>query len=121
MSGGIYHGDDGLVEIQGRAFTMFALSNPLHPDVFPGIRRMESEVVSWVSSMFKGGPDACGVMTSGGTGERAFCVLRWILTDQFDAESILMACKAYRERAFEERGVTEPEMYGTSARGVLGM
>lgn len=24
----------------------FMLSNPLHPDVFPGVRKMESEIVS---------------------------------------------------------------------------
>lgn len=30
-------------------------------------------------------------------------------------ESILMACKAYRDRARVERGITEPEMYVASS------
>lgn len=73
------------------AFKYFALSNPLHPDVFPLVRKMESEVVAMTVKLFNGGPDACGVMTSGGT------------------ESILMAMKSYRE-AGKKRGITEPEL-----------
>ncbi len=58
-------------------YSLFALSNPLHPDVFPYIRKMESEVVSMTLGMFHGTAeddkksevksDFCGVMTSGGT------------------------------------------------------
>lgn len=43
-------------------------------------------------NLFHGGPDGCGTMTSGGT------------------ESILMACKAYRDFAKAKRGITEPEI-----------
>lgn len=60
------------------AFEMFALANPLHPDVFPFVRKMEAEVISMVVSLFHGGPTGCGAVTSGGT------------------ESILMAMKACR-------------------------
>lgn len=42
-------------------------------------------------TMFNGGADSCGCMTSGGT------------------ESILMACLAYRNRGYE-RGITQPEI-----------
>ena len=42
--------------------------------------------------MFNAPKDAAGVTTSGGT------------------ESILMACLSARQKAFTERGVTEPEM-----------
>ena len=69
VSGGVYHGGDELAQLQNRAFGKFSLSNPLHPDVFPGVRRMEAEVVSWVIKMANGKPaSAGGVMTSGGTG-----------------------------------------------------
>nr|CAG4638413.1 EOG090X051L [Cyclestheria hislopi] len=53
---------------------------------------MEAEVVQMVIQMFNGGPNTCGTMTSGGT------------------ESILMACKAYRDYAREVRGIRHPEI-----------
>ncbi|PIO28197.1 hypothetical protein AB205_0051490, partial [Aquarana catesbeiana] len=69
----------------------FAWSNPLHPDIFPGVRKMEAEVVRMACTLFNGGPQSCGTVTSGGT------------------ESILMACKAYRDLAFE-KGIKYPEI-----------
>ncbi|KAL1460487.1 hypothetical protein WDU94_012467 [Cyamophila willieti] len=53
---------------------------------------MEAEVIKMVARLFSGGPETCGSMTSGGT------------------ESIMMACKAYRDYAREERGVSLPEI-----------
>lgn len=44
--------------------------------------------------MFNPPPEAAGAVTSGGT------------------ESILMACLSARQKAYAERNVTEPEMYG---------
>jgi len=92
ISGCVYHGGKELMEIIIDAYRRFAFSNPLHPDVFPGVRQMEAEVVAMVIKMFNGGKDACGTTTSGGT------------------ESILMACKAMRDWAREVKGITEPEM-----------
>lgn len=72
----------------------FLLSNPLHPDVFPGVRKMEAEVIAMTLSLFHADSQrGCGTTTSGGT------------------ESIIMACKAYRDWARVERGITEPEMW----------
>lgn len=54
---------------------------------------MEAEVIAMALSLFHGNPDrACGTTTSGGT------------------ESIVMACKAYRDWARAEKGITSPEM-----------
>lgn len=55
---------------------------------------MEAELISMTLSLFHGdsAPSACGTTTSGGT------------------ESIVMACKAYRDYARAERGVRSPEM-----------
>jgi sphinganine-1-phosphate aldolase len=90
-SGAVYHGGDQLTEFLCTAYSRFALTNPLHPDVFPGVRRMEAEVVAMVIAMYHGeAPECCGTMTSGGT------------------ESIIMACKAYRDRA-RDRGIENPE------------
>ncbi|KAI0320847.1 pyridoxal phosphate-dependent transferase [Amylostereum chailletii] len=73
------------------AFQRYCVSNPLHPDVFPAVRRMEAEVVAMCLRIYNN-PDGAGAMTSGGT------------------ESILMAVKTHREWALDTKGITEPEM-----------
>ena len=93
VSGAVYHGEDDLLALQTEAYGKFTVANPIHPDVFPGVRKMEAEVVAMVLALFNAPPDAAGVTTSGGT------------------ESILMACYSARQKAYAERGVTEPEMY----------
>lgn len=42
----------------------FAWSNPLHPDIFPGVRKMEAEVVRMTCTLFHGGPSSCGTVRS---------------------------------------------------------
>ncbi|XP_037639092.1 sphingosine-1-phosphate lyase 1 isoform X1 [Sebastes umbrosus] len=91
VSGAVYWGDESLTNLLVKVYGDFAWSNPLHPDIFPGVRKMEAEVVRMACTLFHGGPNSCGVVTSGGT------------------ESILMACKAYRDMAYE-RGVKYPEI-----------
>ncbi|PGH32691.1 sphinganine-1-phosphate aldolase [[Emmonsia] crescens] len=92
VSGAVYHGGDELVGLQTTAFGQFAVTNPIHPDVFPGVRKMEAEVVAMVLGLFNAPDGGAGVTTGGGT------------------ESILMACLSARQKAYVERRVTEPEM-----------
>jgi len=92
VSGAVYHGGEELIRLQTEAFGKFTVANPIHPDVFPGVRKMEAEIVAMVLSLFNAPDDAAGVTTSGGT------------------ESILMACLSARNKAYAERGVTQPEM-----------
>jgi sphinganine-1-phosphate aldolase len=92
VSGAVYHGGDELIRLQTEAFGKFTVANPIHPDVFPGVRKMEAEIVAMVLALFNAPEDAAGVTTSGGT------------------ESILMACLSARNKAYKERGVTQPEM-----------
>ncbi|GAB5592627.1 Dihydrosphingosine phosphate lyase [Umbelopsis nana] len=92
VSGAIYHGGDELTDICTEAYRMFSVSNPLHPEVFPGVRRMEAESVAMVLNMYHAPKTGCGVMTSGGT------------------ESIIMACKAYRDMGKDLKGIVDPEM-----------
>ena len=92
VSGAVYHGEDALLQLQTEAYGKFTVANPIHPDVFPAVRKMEAEVVAMVLSLFNAPPSAAGVSTSGGT------------------ESILMACLSARQKAYVERGVREPEM-----------
>ena len=91
VSGAVYGSDPELHKCLVDVYGRFAWSNPLHPDVFPAVRKMEGEVVKMCVHMFHGSEEACGSMTSGGT------------------ESILMACRAYRQWGYE-RGITMPEM-----------
>lgn len=48
VSGAVYHGGDELMRLQTEAFGKFTVSNPIHPDVFPGVRKMEAEIVAMV-------------------------------------------------------------------------
>jgi len=80
-----------MLEVIVGAFERCAVSNPLHPDVFPVISKMKAEIVSMCLWMYNR-PDGAGTMTSGGT------------------ESIVMAVKTYRDWAREVKGITEPEM-----------
>ncbi|KAG1055962.1 hypothetical protein G6F43_002107 [Rhizopus delemar] len=92
VSGSIYHGGEDLTRLLSEAYKIFAVANPLHPEIFPGIRRMEAESVAMVLSMYNAPATGCGTMTSGGT------------------ESILMACKTYRDMYKDLKGINYPEM-----------
>jgi sphinganine-1-phosphate aldolase len=48
VSGAVYHGGEELIRLQTEAFGRFTVSNPIHPDVFPGVRKMEAEIVAMV-------------------------------------------------------------------------
>lgn len=48
VSGAVYHGGKDLLKVQAEAFEQFGVANPIHPDVFPGVRKMEAEVVAMV-------------------------------------------------------------------------
>lgn len=53
---------------------------------------MEAEIVSMVLGMYNNAENGAGSTTSGGT------------------ESILLACKAYRDWGRKVKGITQPEM-----------
>jgi len=79
VSGAVYYGEKGHGDLLCKVYSLFAWSNPLHPDIFPGVRKLDSEVIRMTADMVHGDKDVCGAVTSGGT------------------ESILMAIKAYRD------------------------
>ncbi|KDR14164.1 sphingosine-1-phosphate lyase [Zootermopsis nevadensis] len=92
VSGTVYNYNPELIKLLTEVYGLASYTNPLHPDVFPGVCKMEAEVVRITANLFHGGPGSCGTMTTGGT------------------ESILMACKAYRDYARAERGIRRPEI-----------
>ncbi|GLH10854.1 Sphingosine-1-phosphate lyase [Gryllus bimaculatus] len=91
VSGAVYYYNKNLIKLLTEVYGLASYTNPLHPDIFPGVCKMEAEVVRMTANLFNGGPLSCGTMTTGGT------------------ESIVMACKAYRNYAFE-RGIKHPEI-----------
>lgn len=44
VSGSVYNYDNKLVELVTKVYGRTAYTNPLHPDVFPGVCKMEAEV-----------------------------------------------------------------------------
>ena len=92
-SGAVYHGGSELSNLHGDVFKIFALSNPLHPELFPYVRKMEAEIVRMCANLYHGDEvKSCGTLSSGGT------------------ESILLACKAYRDRARHLYSIETPEI-----------
>lgn len=91
----VYHADDELERVAAAAHDRYVWHNALNPDVFPSLRRMQSDVVAIAASLL-GGPESdaepAGFMTSGGT------------------ESILMGVKAAKVRGVRERGVERPNI-----------
>ena len=59
-------------------YEKFAWTNPLHPDVFPDVRKMEAEVVRMTCDMFNGGPETCGSV-SGATSQRVVPLLHFAI------------------------------------------
>lgn len=101
LSGAVYNGDDAHVEFMNRVYAATSQVNPLHSDVWPSSSKYEAEIVSMVADMLGAGPgnaqasreeQICGAVSSGGT------------------ESILLAMKAYRDRARAERGERAAQM-----------
>ncbi|XP_049869835.1 sphingosine-1-phosphate lyase isoform X2 [Pectinophora gossypiella] len=91
LSGAVYHVNEDITQVACDAYSLTAYTNPLHADVFPGINKMEAEVVRCAINLFHGDDECCGTVTTGGT------------------ESIIMACKAFRDLAYN-KGITNPQI-----------
>lgn len=90
-SGAVYHGDPTHIEFLNGVYALHSQSNPLHVDLWPSAVKFEAEVVAMTASMLSAAAadeEIVGTVTSGGT------------------ESIIMAIKAYRDRA----QIRRPEM-----------
>ena len=53
----------------------YMFSNPLHPDVYPELLKMESEIIKMVGSLYELPEQGCGNLTTGGT-ESTICALK---------------------------------------------
>ena len=55
--------DQEKVDIATAAYSKTAYANPLNPDAFPGVRKMEAEVVRMCCNLFNGDPEtSCGTV-----------------------------------------------------------
>jgi sphinganine-1-phosphate aldolase len=97
VSGATYSNNLNLDKMLVKIFPYFNKSNPLHTNLYPCVRKMEQECIAVMIKLFNGTKDTCGIFTSGGT------------------DSILMACKTYRDYALKEKGITNPEIIVSSS------
>ena len=55
--------DQEKVDTATAAYSKTAYANPLNPDAFPGVRKMEAEVVRMCCNLFNGDPEtSCGTV-----------------------------------------------------------
>jgi glutamate/tyrosine decarboxylase-like PLP-dependent enzyme len=83
-SGAVYHGADDHIDLLNRVYALHSQANPLHVDLWPSAVRFEAEIVSMTAHLLGGSKttdEVVGTVTSGGS------------------ESIILAMKAYRDRA----------------------
>lgn len=67
MSDGVFSDDErAFNKLLEQTYGLFAFSNPLHADVFPGARKMEAEVVRMVISLFHGTEEHSGCVSHTG-------------------------------------------------------
>lgn len=93
VSGAVYGGDEKHTKLLNDVYSLYSLSNPLHPDIWPSINQCEAEVISMTAGLLNGGDEnVVGAMTSGGT------------------ESIIMAVRAHLKVYGENRGIEYPEI-----------
>ena len=85
--GMVYHAGDDVLKVAMDAYAMFFSENMVVSEAFPGLARLETDVIDMAAQLLGGGETARGVMTSGGT------------------ESIFLAVKSAREWAREHRSV----------------
>jgi sphinganine-1-phosphate aldolase len=88
----VYYLDPAHDAFLNQAYHAYSSANGLNPGAFKSLKRFETEIIAATARLHHGGPETCGVVTSGGT------------------ESCLLAVKTYRDFARATRGVRKPEM-----------
>ncbi|MCL4330781.1 MAG: aspartate aminotransferase family protein, partial [Candidatus Thermoplasmatota archaeon] len=54
VSGAVYHGGDDLLDFLEKVYHIYSQSNPLHPDIWPSLTKMENEIVAMSSGIMNG-------------------------------------------------------------------
>lgn len=79
ISGCVYDNDESSLELMKNILPLYERSNPLHPDIYPDVRKMEAEIINMCGNLLKLKNPEIGCFTSGGT------------------ESILLAMRSYKK------------------------
>lgn len=74
VSGAIYHGEKNHLELLNKAFSLYSIANPLHPDIWPSGMKYESEIIAMTAALVglddERTANVCGCTTSVGHMER---------------------------------------------------
>lgn len=62
VSGAVYNFNKELCDLVSAVYERTAYTNPLHSDIFPGINKMEAEVVRMCTTMFNGDTHTVGTV-----------------------------------------------------------
>jgi sphinganine-1-phosphate aldolase len=90
ISGSIYSGDEQHYAFLNEVFGHYSHANVIQRDMYPSATRFEGEIIAMTAALMHA-PEACGVLTSGGT------------------ESLMNPLLVYREWGLE-RGITRPNL-----------
>lgn len=62
VSGAVYGYKPEVIDLITKVYGKASYTNPLHVDIFPGICKMEAEVVKMISGLFNGSNNSCGTV-----------------------------------------------------------
>lgn len=63
VSGAVYGFKEELVDLVTQVYGKASYTNPLHPDIFPGVCKMEAEVIRMACTLFNGKELSCGTVS----------------------------------------------------------
>jgi glutamate/tyrosine decarboxylase-like PLP-dependent enzyme len=63
VSGAVYYHNPDLIRLITEVYGMTSYTNPLHPDLFPGLCKMEAEVVRMACNLFHGDENTSGTVS----------------------------------------------------------
>lgn len=63
VSGAVYMNNEKIQELVGEVYKIASYTNPLHSDIFPGICKMEAEIVRIACRLFHGDDNSGGTVS----------------------------------------------------------
>tara|TARA_Y100000816_G_C26105424_1_gene587237 strand:+ start:1538 stop:2932 length:1395 start_codon:yes stop_codon:yes gene_type:complete len=95
ISGCVYSNNEKCEELVKEINNNYLYSNPLHPDIYPELIKMESEIIHMIGSLYNLPEEGVGNLTTGGT------------------ESTILALRAYKKIKMKTLYFFKPEVLCT--------
>lgn len=92
ISGAIYSNKEKYEDMIGHIYKKFSLLSPTHPNLWPQLNQIRSEVLSICCNLYKGSDKTCAVFTAGGT------------------LSIIQALYVYKKWGYDKKNITKPNI-----------